>query len=79
MLAVTGVTGQVGGRVAARLAGLGLSQRLIVRDPSRAPHLPGSEIFGVASYGDPVAMGKALSGVDTMFLVSAHDLMSVIG
>jgi NAD(P)H dehydrogenase (quinone) len=79
MLAVTGVTGQVGGRVAARLARLGVPQRLIVRDPSRAPRLPDAEVFGIESYGDPVAIGKALSGVDTMFLVSAHDLMSVIG
>lgn len=79
MLAVTGVTGQVGGRVAVRLARLGLRQRLIVRDLSRAPNLPGAEVFRVASYGDPIAMGKALSGVDTVFLVSAHDLLSVIG
>ena len=40
MLAVTGATGQIGGRVAVRLALLGLPQRLIVRDPSRAPRLP---------------------------------------
>jgi NAD(P)H dehydrogenase (quinone) len=79
MLAVTGVTGRVGGRVADRLARLGLPQRLIARDPSRVPRLPGAEVFRVASYGDPVSMGEALSGVDTMFLVSAHDVMSVIG
>jgi NAD(P)H dehydrogenase (quinone) len=79
MLAVTGVTGRVGSRVAARLARLGFPQRLIVRDPSRMPSLPGAEVFRIASYADPAAMGKALSGVDTMFLVSAHDLMSVIG
>ena len=72
MLAVTGATGKIGGRVAARLAALGLSQRLIVRDPSRAPALPGAEVFQVSSYGDPAAMGRALSGVDTLFLVSAH-------
>lgn len=78
MLAVTGATGQIGGRVAARIALLGLPQRLIVRDPSRAPCLPGADIFQVSSYGDPVAMGKALSGVKTMFLVSAQELMGVI-
>lgn len=78
MLAVTGATGEVGGRVAVRLARLGLPQRLIVRDPSRAPNLPGAEVFQVASYGDPAAMGRALSAVDTMFLVSAHDEMLVI-
>jgi NAD(P)H dehydrogenase (quinone) len=78
MLAVTGVTGQIGGRVAARLALLGLPQRLIVRDPSRVPNLPGADIFQVSSYGDPAAMGKALSGVQTMFLVSAQEVMGVI-
>ncbi|MDP4230506.1 MAG: SDR family NAD(P)-dependent oxidoreductase, partial [Bacteroidota bacterium] len=65
MLAVTGATGQIGGKVAARLALLGLPQKLIVRDRSRAPKLPGADIFQVSSYGDPVAMGKALSGVET--------------
>lgn len=78
MLAVTGATGQVGGRVAARLAALGLPQRLIVRDPSRAPSLPGAEVFQVSSYGDPAAMGRALSGVETLFLVSAQEVMGVI-
>ena len=78
MLAVTGATGQIGGKVAARLALLGLPQRLIVRDRSRAPKLPGADIFQVFSYGDPVAMGKALSGVETLFLVSAQEIMGVI-
>lgn len=78
MLAVTGATGQIGGKVAARLALLGLPQRLIVRDRSRTPELPGADIFQVSSYGDPVAMGKALSGVETLFLVSAQEIMGVI-
>jgi NAD(P)H dehydrogenase (quinone) len=78
MLAVTGATGRIGGRVAARLAALGLAQRLIVRDPSQAPALPGAEVRQVSSYGDPAAMGKALSGVDTLFLVSAREIMGVI-
>ena len=78
MLAVTGSTGKIGGRVAARLAALGLPQRLIVRDPSRAPAIPGAEIFQVSSYGDPAAMGRALAGVDTLFLVSAQEIMGMI-
>ena len=77
MLAVTGATGQVGGRVAARLAKLGRKQRLIVRDPARAPNLPNAEVVPASSYGDAVAMGRALSGVDTLFLVSAQDRMGV--
>jgi NAD(P)H dehydrogenase (quinone) len=77
MLAVTGATGQVGGRVAARLAKLGIKQRLIVRDPGRAPRLPGVEIVPASSYGDAVAMGKALVGVKTLFLVAARDRFGV--
>jgi uncharacterized protein YbjT (DUF2867 family) len=77
MLAVTGASGQVGGRVAARISRLGLSQRLLVRDPARAPLLPGSEIVQVSSYGDFIAMRRALSGIATLFLVSARDRFGV--
>ena len=78
MIAVTGATGEIGRRVALRLAERGLAQRLIVRDPGRAPQLPGATLFQVSSYGDAVGMGRALTGVETVFLVSAHDLMGVI-
>jgi NAD(P)H dehydrogenase (quinone) len=78
MLGVTGATGEIGGRVAVRLAKLGRAQRLVVRDPRRAPNLPGAEVVQVSSYGDAVAMGRALTGVETLFLVSAQDLMGVI-
>ena len=69
---VTGATGAVGGRVAARLAGLGHTQRLIVRERSRAPDLPGAET-AEASYDDPRAMRRALAGVRTFFMVSAGE------
>jgi uncharacterized protein YbjT (DUF2867 family) len=72
LIGVTGATGAVGGRVATRLAGSGHSQRLIVRDESRAPDLPGAEAAG-ASYDDPVAMRRALAGVETLFMVSAGE------
>lgn len=78
MFAVTGSTGEVGRRVAEGLAERGLEQRLIVRDPARAPRLPGAEIAVVSSYADARAMGRALAGVTTLFLVSAHDIMGVI-
>ncbi len=77
MLAVTGATGEVGGRIARGLAGLGVDQRLIVRDPSRAPHLPGAEIVPVSSYGDAVSMRRALAGIEMLFLVSARDRFGV--
>jgi NAD(P)H dehydrogenase (quinone) len=71
-LAVTGVTGGLGGRVARRLADRGVAQRLVVRDPSRAPQLRGAEVVR-AHYGDGEAMRRALDGVDTLLLVSASE------
>jgi NAD(P)H dehydrogenase (quinone) len=75
--AITGANGQLGSRVAADLARLGLSQRLIVRDPERALHLPGAEIVPVPSYGDETGMRRALAGIDRLFLVSARDRFGV--
>jgi NAD(P)H dehydrogenase (quinone) len=77
MLAVTGAAGEVGGRVARRLAGLGFAQRLIVRDPARMPQIPGAEIVRSASYGDADSMVRALEGVRILFLVSARDRFGV--
>jgi NAD(P)H dehydrogenase (quinone) len=77
MLAVTGATGEIGGRVARRLSSLGLAQRMIVRDPSRAPDLPGAETVCAGSYGDAASMRLALKGVDRLFLVSARDRFGV--
>ena len=70
---MTGSTGAVGGRVARRLAGRGVRQRLIVRDPARAPQLPGSEIAVAASYADADGMRRALTGVPTLFFVSGRE------
>lgn len=75
--AVTGSTGEVGRRVAEGLAARGLAQRLIVRDPARAPRLPGTEVAVASAYSDAPAMTQALSGVRTLFLVSAHDIMGI--
>ncbi|GAB3198467.1 SDR family oxidoreductase [Geodermatophilus arenarius] len=71
-VAVTGSTGQVGGRVARRLSAAGVPQRLLVRDPSRAPRLPGATIV-VAPYADGDAVRRALEGVGTVFMVSASE------
>ena len=72
LIAVTGSTGHVGGHVAARLAAAGARQRLVVRDPDRAPRLDGSEV-AVATYDDVDAMTAAFAGADTVFLVSAAE------
>ncbi len=75
MIAITGATGKLGAKVASLLEKSGVNQRLIVRDAGRAPRLKNSEIAQVSSYGDAPAMKKALSGVKTLFLISAHDSM----
>lgn len=71
-IAVTGATGAVGGQVARALAELGVAQRLVVRDASRAPRLEGAEP-AVAEYRDRDAARRALSGVETLFMVSAAE------
>jgi uncharacterized protein YbjT (DUF2867 family) len=70
-IGVTGATGQLGGRVATRLATLGLPQRLLVRNPARAPQLPGAEIMQT-SYEDEPTMKAALKGIKVLFLVSGY-------
>jgi uncharacterized protein YbjT (DUF2867 family) len=71
-IAVTGATGGVGGRVARRLADAGVGQRLVVRDPARAPRLAGADT-AVAQYSDTEAMRRALDGIGTLFFVSAAE------
>ena len=70
LLGITGATGVVGGKVAERLAQRGIRQRLIVRDLSRAPQLPGAEVVHASGFLDADAMTQALRGVHTLFLVS---------
>jgi len=77
MLAVTGATGEIGSRIAARLFRLGVPQRLIVRDATHNRHLPGTEIAQISSYSDSAAMHQALSGIEKLFLVSARDRFGV--
>lgn len=71
-IAVTGSTGRVGSRVAALLAAAGARQRLLVRDPARAPQLAGAEV-ATASYQDTPAVREALRGIEVLFLVSAPE------
>ncbi|MFF8915221.1 NAD(P)H-binding protein [Streptomyces sp. NPDC015032] len=73
IVAVTGASGAVGGRVAQRLVRAGVPVRLLGRDPSRLPELPGAVAAPPAPYGDGEAMRRALAGAHTLFLVSAHE------
>jgi NAD(P)H dehydrogenase (quinone) len=75
VIAVTGATGALGGRVAARLSAAGVTDlRLVVRDAERAPRLPGAEIReNPGGYPDAAGFRAALDGVDTLYLVSAAE------
>ena len=70
VIAITGSTGHVGGRVAAQLADL--SPLLVVRDASRAPRIAGARVVE-AEYADAAAAIAALGGVDLLFMVSAAE------
>jgi len=71
-LAVTGVTGVLGGSVARALAADGVAERLLARTPAKAPQLPGSTVQPF-SYSDRPASIEALTGVETLFMVSASE------
>jgi len=72
MIAVTGTTGHVGRLVAEQLARRSVPMRLLVRDPARAPQIPGAEIV-VADYADSDALAAALDEGDRVFMVSLHE------
>lgn len=71
-VAVTGVTGALGSRIATRLADRGVSQLLVAREPARLPDLPGAQHRGPAVYDDAAAMRTALDGASTLVLISSH-------
>lgn len=73
MTGLTGATGEIGGRLARRLADRGERQRLIVRDRSRLPPVAGADVVEVAGYHDGVGMRDAFGGLDTLFLCSARE------
>jgi NAD(P)H dehydrogenase (quinone) len=75
VIAVTGATGALGRRVVARLTGRGdVVPRLVVRDAARAPRVPGAEVAVVpGGYADGPGLTAALTGVNTLYLVSAAE------
>jgi NAD(P)H dehydrogenase (quinone) len=77
-LGITGSTGRLGGRIARRLAEAGVPQRLLVRDPARAPQLPASTL-APASYDDAAAVRDALTGLSTVLMVSGAEHPDRVG
>src|SRR4051812_19372605 len=78
VIAVTGATGALGARVAERVAAgaaaADATLRLVVRDATRAPRLPGAEVTEFpGGYADRQGFAAALSGVHTLYLVSAAE------
>lgn len=71
-LVLTGASGALGGRVARQLADRDVPMRLVVRDPARAPELPGAEVVR-ADLADEEAMRVAFDGARTVLLVSAGE------
>ena len=73
MIALTGSTGALGGLVTRALAGsdFRLDLRLLVRDPARAPDIDCD--VRVCDYGDADSAIAALTGVDTLFMISAPE------
>ena len=78
-IAVTGSTGEVGGRVARRLADRSIAQRLVVRDASRAPELPHAEVTTFGGYDDHDGFRAALHGVETLLLIPAEEAPDRVG
>ena len=72
MFVVTGPTGHLGRLVAGELSSRGLRQRVLVRDPNRAPDIAGAEI-AMADYGDPESLAGALEPDDSVFMMSLHE------
>ncbi|MDP9796268.1 uncharacterized protein YbjT (DUF2867 family) [Catenuloplanes nepalensis] len=77
-IAVTGVTGHLGGAVARRLSAAGHPLRLVARSPARAPSLPHSTV-AAASYGDRDAVARALEGTEVALMVSAAESADRLG
>ncbi|VEG26096.1 NAD(P)H-binding protein [Actinomyces howellii] len=71
-LALTGVTGYLGGTVARRLAEAGTPLRLLARRPQAAPRVPGSCALPI-TYSDTPRVRAVLEGVRTLLMVSAHE------
>ncbi|HJR87455.1 MAG TPA: SDR family oxidoreductase [Acidimicrobiia bacterium] len=72
LLAITGVTGGIGGRVADRLSRQGYNLRLIARDVAKIDDFVRAELVA-GDYDDEGSMRQALSGASAMLFVSGRE------
>jgi uncharacterized protein YbjT (DUF2867 family) len=71
---VTGATGNVGSRVVRELHARGASVRAFVRDPDKATAMLGDGVeLASGDFSDAASVGRALEGVDGVFLACAND------
>jgi NAD(P)H dehydrogenase (quinone) len=70
MLAITGITGNVGGKVARNLLAEGLKVRAVIRDATKSAHWEqlGCEV-ALADINDAKAMARAFDGVEGVFIL----------
>jgi uncharacterized protein YbjT (DUF2867 family) len=75
LIAVTGVTGGIGGRVARLLEGRGVDVCGLARDLARVPGVAGLEArqIGPRGYRDEALLREALAGASTLLLVSGSE------
>jgi NAD(P)H dehydrogenase (quinone) len=74
MIAVVGATGNTGRAVVKELRQLGQEPLCVVRNPDKAREVLGADAkVAIAELSDKAALEKALSGVDTVFLVTGHN------
>ncbi len=69
MILITGATGHVGRELVRQLDAEGAACRILVRDPARAATLPGRAERSTGDLDDTAAIGRALDGVDRLFLL----------
>ncbi|WP_162012665.1 SDR family oxidoreductase [Streptococcus sp. S784/96/1] len=72
MIALTGVTGKLGGQLARDLSETGIEARLLARRPEAVEKLPHTSIYE-AYYDQSQVTVEALTGVDILFMVSGRE------
>ncbi|NUP06201.1 MAG: SDR family oxidoreductase [Polyangiaceae bacterium] len=85
MILLTGATGTIGRALATQLVDAGAGVRAMTRDPEKArPLLPRSVEIVHADFTDPASLGRALAGIESLFLLTspgpsihAHDEATV--